>query len=103
MHYLEDYEAYKKWQATRRQIGIHDVKELEDGKFLCCIRNYDHEIRLGDYFGLAKILKLEAYQRQMDFISPGMTGYVTFSRFPLMEVSEDHPEWIERQREKENS
>ncbi len=68
-----------------------EPKVIVDGKVTLQIRNGDDPIKVGDWFGMAKILKLHAYGKELPELGPGMTGAVTFDRMPSYVIMESDP------------
>lgn len=61
---------------------IAEIYPLEvDKEFIqVCGRVCDKELRLGDLLNYMEIIKIEAYGKTLDFISPGMTCRLTLNR-----------------------
>lgn len=61
---------------------IAEIYPLEvDKEFIqVCGRVCDKELRLGDFLNYMEIIKIEAYGKTLDFISPGMTCRLTLNR-----------------------
>lgn len=54
--------------------------EVEDDCIRIIGRNCEKELRLGDKLNYMEIIKIEAYGRELDFVSPGMTCRLTLKR-----------------------
>jgi hypothetical protein len=83
-------EEYNEWKKTQKEFLVEFdwIKKLDDGKVQMAIRNGDRDFRVGDFFGGAIVLKFEAYQQELEVCGRGMTGLVTLSKMPYLNVME---------------
>jgi hypothetical protein len=95
---------YKEWKKTRKQFITHfnDIT-IRDGKIVMFIRNDDKTLKVGDSFGGATLLKIEAYGHELQELGEGMTAALTFDDMPIFYVQEDSPDYVKwRQEVKSN-
>ena len=52
------------------------------------IRNDNKPFRLGDIYGGARVIKIEAYGKELEECGEGMTAAVTFNRIPCFSIVE---------------
>ncbi|NIQ14762.1 MAG: hypothetical protein GTO02_10300 [Candidatus Dadabacteria bacterium] len=53
------------------------------------IRNGDKPFKIGDIYGCAKVLKIQAYGKDLEECGEGMTAAVTFDRLPSLSIVEN--------------
>jgi hypothetical protein len=85
-------EEYEKWYKTRKEILPEIFAWGMDGKEITIpIRNCEQKIKVGEVFGGAEILKIEAYGKSLDYVGEGITCLITFSRMPGFTIVESEP------------
>ena len=52
------------------------------------IRNDNKVFRLGDIYGGARVIKIEAYGKELEECGEGMTAAITFDRMPGFSIVE---------------
>jgi hypothetical protein len=88
------------WQTQKNYFIAEHHKKLPDGRTIFTIRNAHKTIKLGDWYGGAKVLAIEAYGKQLENLGEGMTGLLTLSRMPMFVVHQDDPDCVEWQEQK---
>lgn len=64
--------------------SVYDAKEV-----VIMVRNDDKPVKIGDNYGCAKVIRLQAYGKDLQEIGEGMTAAVTFDRMPLFSIVEN--------------
>lgn len=67
-------------------VSYERIFPQPDGTVIMHVRNCDLNINIGDKFGGKTIIRLEAYRKELDFFSPGLTGSVTLDGMPMLSV-----------------
>jgi hypothetical protein len=83
---------YDDWKKTRKYVIVNfdAIEQLPDGRALLLVRTGEYGIKVGDLMGGAKVLKTEAYGKDLDGLGPGMTGAVWLNRMPIFIVEESY-------------
>jgi len=89
------------WKKTQKEFIVEheNFRELPDGTVLIIGRVGNHSIKVGDSMGYAKVLKIQAYGKELSETGEGLGCGITFDRMPYYHIMESYPnyeEWKER-------
>lgn len=85
---------YNDWKKTQKTLYMdyEHIHQNHDGTVLLLVRTGDHDVKVGDVMGGAKVLKCEAYGKVLDRLCCGMTGGITVDKMPYLTVEESYRE-----------
>jgi hypothetical protein len=78
-------EVVKALSRQKKQMLVESIQYNASGVDLI-VRNCEHEVRLGDLFGYARVTDIQAYGKHLEMLGQGMTGCVTLNRWPSLIV-----------------
>ena len=91
------HQKYLEWKkgAAELVVDYEHVFPQQDGTVILHVRNGDRDLRVGAWVGGQEVLKVEAYQKELDRLPGGWTGIVTLAGMPGFTVEETYPEFAE--------
>ena len=99
----EYYDYIEEWEKTRKEFHPEktEILHMEEGRIRIIGRVGFHSIKLGDSLGHAKVVKIEAYQKELDETGGGLTCGITFDKMPYFTIVEscpDYEKWIKERK-----